>query len=841
MFALVLAVVILPLWTTANKSYVTPTPATRSIGHMSALLREYSDRNMSLKLEAFYPTGFDEELIKSLHWGNDKKHVFLVIVKVNPTTHEGDVGLVIFPKYLLSPYHFKAEHRAPFPAGRFGFLSHPVTPDVSFFDSSFAPYLTTQHLVAFTTFPPNPLVWHLERAETAATAERPFGVSLLPARPTVPKNTILEHKAHFATWDALARHTFFSAEAIITNSTLRIHVPLFGSVWPIRYWATGSVLLTSDSGRVEVNIGVGFMSSLISLSSGLPIELIVVPHTVKLNAVTSDTTWFQLNPPGPDPGPSYRVYLLGRGLDMNFSKHATVDICAYPEESLDYRYHLSMAHTEALRMTTKADQHDINEESYYHIAARIATSIFALSEMGRTTEYFLLDEIVDVQYQLKFLNYILMRIGAGAHPNTISGTLDLIFADPSQLHDELSLLFGQVKPANVDYFISYDEARDQLKTAYALSRGQDHVNALSLARRVIMSIYKGLLVKQNLNATERQALFFASMILLNFREGLENSSRVLDGRTTLLLMTSMCTAAHATQAALNIQEGLAYLNPSKHMFTIPNVYSPCMGSLRTDLTEEIHVMNLLSAIPTRPGLNEVLHTQLDESEIFDAAFKTMMIFTTWTAKDLHILHTHVPEVFTCQDAAARNGEYVLILPAVQGHSYVITRNKPQRGLVYSLADVDVYNPISVVYLSKDTCVSEHGVIETVALPHPDNLKECLYCGSVFLRYLTTGAIMDIIIIDSKDTERQLAAMGNSTIPPFNPDMHGDDSKAVLLFPNGTVVTLLGFERRQAIRMSGQYLGASLGGAFLAVVGFGIIGWMLCGNSRLREYNKIPLT
>lgn len=58
-----------------------------------------------------------------------------------------------------------------------------------------------------------------------------------------------------------------------------------------------------------------------------------------------------------------------------FSKHATVDICAYPEESLDYRYHLSMAHTEALRMTTKADQHDINEESYYHIAARIATSI----------------------------------------------------------------------------------------------------------------------------------------------------------------------------------------------------------------------------------------------------------------------------------------------------------------------------------------------------------------------------------------------------------------------------------------------------------------------------------
>lgn len=48
-----------------------------------------------------------------------------------------------------------------------------------------------------------------ERAETAATAERPFGVSLLPARPTVPKNTILEHKAHFATWDALARHTFF--------------------------------------------------------------------------------------------------------------------------------------------------------------------------------------------------------------------------------------------------------------------------------------------------------------------------------------------------------------------------------------------------------------------------------------------------------------------------------------------------------------------------------------------------------------------------------------------------------------------------------------------------------
>lgn len=157
MFALVLAVVILPLWTTANKSYVTPTPATRSIGHMSALLREYSDRNMSLKLEAFYPTGFDEELIKSLHWGNDRKHVFLVIVKVNPTTHEGDVGLVIFPKYLLSPYHFKAEHRAPFPAGRFGFLSHPVTPDVSFFDSSFAPYLTTQHLVAFTTFPPNPL------------------------------------------------------------------------------------------------------------------------------------------------------------------------------------------------------------------------------------------------------------------------------------------------------------------------------------------------------------------------------------------------------------------------------------------------------------------------------------------------------------------------------------------------------------------------------------------------------------------------------------------------------------------------------------------------------------
>ncbi|AAG27211.1 glycoprotein H [Cercopithecine alphaherpesvirus 9] len=816
-------------------------------GHMSAMLRDYSHRNISLKLDAYYPTNFNENYVKSLQWGDDKDYIFFVTVKMEPLTYKGDVDLVIFPRMLLNrPTKLKSPPRAPFVAGRFGLLSHPVSTDINFFEfGQFAPYLTTQHLIDFSVLPSNFYMWRFDRSDSTATAEEPFGISLLPTRPTAPRDVVLEKKVHIHTWEMLNTHMFFSTEVMLNNATLKTHVPLFASVWPIQYWETISVLLASNTGRIEINVGVGFLSVLISLEFGSPIEILVVPHTVNLAAITSNTkAWFQYNPPGPDPGPTYQVHILGRGVHDNedFSYDLISTMAAYPEESLDYRYHLSMANFEVLKMflQPKRSLHE-SVYHYYRIAARLATAIFALCEMGRNTEYFLLDEVVDLNSNIQLLTDILMQICAGANSNTILINTDLNIYNSKQLYEETLYLFkNPYKQITLDFTVT-ETAVNVLKTLYAFSNNSASTEVLLFLNNVLTAQYRESLFNHELNVTNRQALFLSMALLLKYKHshGI-NVSYVTQFRRALLMMTSMCTSLHATQDSLNLQQAFAMYDFTTIPFSLINEFSPCMASLRRDLIEEPHVMDIIASVSTKPALSSWIHKHMTERELLDFTYQTVFMFNNWTTPDINTLQDLFPELFTCNDNSILNGDYVLILPAGIGYSYIITRQKAVRGLIYSLSNVDVYNPITVTYVNVHTCVEEHGLIETVALPHPDNLKECLYCGSVFLRYLTTGTIMDVIIIDDKDTERQLAALENSTVTAFNPDVHGDNSKAVLLFPNGTIVSLLGFERAQGITVSGQYIGASFGGAFLALIAFAGIGWMLCGSPRNIEYTAVPL-
>lgn len=81
------------------------------------------------------------------------------------------------------------------------------------------------------------------------------------------------------------------------------------------------------------------------------------------------------------------------------------EVAAYPEESLDYRYHLSLANLDTLAMLAELSSGKSTDVSYYmyRIVARLAVATFSLAEVIRLSDYMLLQEAIDVDMNLRLI------------------------------------------------------------------------------------------------------------------------------------------------------------------------------------------------------------------------------------------------------------------------------------------------------------------------------------------------------------------------------------------------------------------------------------------------------
>ncbi|QYL35232.1 envelope glycoprotein H [Equid alphaherpesvirus 4] len=720
-----------------------------------------------------------------------------------------------------------------------------------FFNDNLEPFLMTKNLLEFEVLPDNYITgWTFERSKTVATKGNPVGVVLSPPR-TSPdvNNTIRDDgtpKQHLSIID---EHTTFVLDLQNFTKTLTYISP-FAAVWPITAFHAGITVMGCDTTQAIAYLGNGFMGLQISSVNNPPLEMIVAPNDVRARIVNRLPPRRRLEPPGPYAGPIYKVYVLSDGnfyLGHGMSKISR-EVAAYPEESLDYRYHLSLANLDTLAMLAELSSGKSKDVSYYlyRIIARLAVATFSLAEVIRLSDYMLLQEAIDVDINLRLIVPLVMKYAAG-------GTADSSYTSSDVAMDQFEVAQAQIEKIVADINIENElrkpmyEHRSLLKSVYAYSR-KPLPNAVSFANRLITAMYKEA-IKDRItwNSTMREVLFFAvgaaagSHVILTDGPDLglhahKDSLMFLSlNRNILLLCTAMCTASHAVSAGVKLEEVMAGLIAGGVQFSLLEVFSPCMASARFDLAEEEHVLDLLSVIP--PRLYTDLNTGLEDdgTTIHSYGRSANGILNSRIAYNFDAVRVFTPELASC---STKLPKVLVVLPLASNRSYVITRTAPNIGLTYSLDGVNIAKPIVISYITYGNCQVSRATIRSVYLDHPGHTQSCVYCGSVFMRYMASGAIMDLIYIDDKDVELQLVAGENSTIPAFNPKLYTPSMNALLMFPNGTVTLMSAFASYSAFKIPSTYLWASIGGLLLAILILYVIVKMLCGGVINNDYSLL---
>ncbi|AVT50688.1 envelope glycoprotein H [Cervid alphaherpesvirus 1] len=723
------------------------------------------------------------------------------------------------------------------PGGAPDVRSHP-----GLFGAAFSwSYLQTRHLVDYDLVPSRPLQdWYFPRARPRAGAARP---------PPAPRGTPAGRAATFDVNDVLAggaEHFFLPVRA--DRSQRERHVADFAAVWPVSYVPAGQAVLGCERAAVRLAVGVGFLGVSVTSRDLSPLELMVAPADADVRMITAFNGRGPFPPPGPAPGPLRRAYVLGYGSSrLDSHMYSTMrEVASYADEPADFRAHLAAAHREAFLMLREAaaaarrgpDAAPAPDAAYhaYRVAARLGLALAALTEGALADGYVLAEELVDLDYHLKLLSRVLLGAGLGcaAGGHVRLRALAQLPA-PRELHPDAFI------PEPAGAALESVVARGhRLRAVYAFAGPDAPLAARLLARGVVSDLYDAFL-RGELAWTPpaRRALFFAVAA-----SAFPADERALElARDVARKCTSMCTAGHATAAALDLEEAYARVAggaAGAAGFELLDVFSPCMASLRLDLLEETHVLDVLSVVPARAALDAWLEAQPSAAAANLSAAALGMLGRGALFGPAHAAAL-APELFAAPCGGWRAGTAVAIVPVAPNASYVLTRAHPRRGLTYTLQGVDVANPLLVTFVRGASCVSASGAVEARSLAVPGPLDACAYCGSVFVRYLPSGAVMDVALIADKRAELEFSRGANSSMPVFNPRLHSGRSRALLLFPNGTVVSVLAFAGHEAPSFSPAYVWASAGGAVLAGGTLFAIAKMLCGSVPLAHgYSAVPV-
>ncbi|AIQ80829.1 envelope glycoprotein H [Bovine herpesvirus type 1.2 strain SP1777] len=703
-------------------------------------------------------------------------------------------------------------------------------------------YLQTRHLVDYDLVPSRPLQdWYFLQARAESDAARP------PPAPRVTP-TPAGRVAAFDINDVLAsgpEHFFVPVRA--DRERRERHVADFAAVWPVSYVPAGRAVLSCERAAARLAVGLGFLSVSVTSRDLLPLEFMVAPADANVRMITAFNGGGAFPPPGPAAGPQRRAYVIGYGSSrLDSHMYLTMrEVASYADEPADFRAHLTAAHREAFLMLREAaaarrgpSAGPAPNAAYhaYRVAARLGLALSALTEGALADGYVLAEELVDLDYHLKLLSRVLLGAGLGCAANgRVRARTIAQLAVPRELRPDAFI----PEPAGAALESVVARGR-KLRAVYAFSGPDAPLAARLLAHGVVSDLYDAFLRGElTWGPPTRHALFFAVAA-----SAFPADAQALElARDVTRKCTAMCTAGHATAAALDLEEIYAHVGGGAGGdagFELLDAFSPCMASFRLDLLEEAHVLDVLSAVPARAALDAWLEAQPAAAAPNLSAAALGMLGRGGLFGPAHAAAL-APELFAAPCGGWGAGAAVAIVPVAPNASYVITRAHPRRGLTYTLQGIDVANPLLVTFVRGTSCVSASGAVEARRLAVPGPLDACAYCGSVFVRYLPSGAVMDIVLIADKRAEIEFSRGVNSSMPVFNPRLHSGRSRAMLLFPNGTVVSVLAFAGHEAPTFSPAYVWASVGGALVAGTTIYAIAKMLCSSVPLaRGYSSVPV-
>ncbi|AQM74702.1 envelope glycoprotein H [Bovine alphaherpesvirus 5] len=729
----------------------------------------------------------------------------------------------------------------------------PDTPDVQshpgLFGVAFSwSYLQTRHLVDYDLVPSRPLQdWYFPGARSVAPGVKARGDAAHLPRAPRPAPTPVGRAAAFDVNDVLAggaEHFFVPARA--DRKRRERHVADFAAVWPVSYVPTGRATLSCERAAVRLEVGLGFLSVSTTSRDIPPLEFMVTPADADVRMITAFNGGGVFPPPGPAPGPRRRAYVIGYGSSrLDSHMYSTMrEVASYADEPADFRAHLAAAHREAFLMLREAaaarrgpGPGPAPDAAYhaYRVAARLGLALSALTEDALAAGYVLAEELIDLDYHLKLLARVLLGAGLGcAAEGRVRARTIAQLAAPRELRPDAFI----PEPAGAALESVVARGR-KLRAVYAFSGPDAPPAARRLAHGVVSDLYDAFLRGELAwRPPARHALFFAVAA-----SAFPADAQALElARDVARKCTAMCTAGHATAAALDLEEAYARAGAPGAAgadFELLDAFSPCMASFRLDLLEEAHVLDVLSAVPARAALDAWLEARPAAAAPNLSAAALGMLGRGALFGRAHAAAL-APELFAAPCGGWGAGAAVAIVPVAPNASYVLTRAHPRRGLTYTLQGIDVANPLLVTFVRGASCVSASGAVEARRLPVPGPLDACAYCGSVFVRYLPSGAVMDIVLIADKRAEVEFARGANSSMPVFNPRLHSGRSRALLLFPNGTVVSVLAFAGHEAPSFSPAYVWASVAGALVAGATMFVITKMLCSSVPIaRGYSAVP--
>nr|ALL25913.1 envelope glycoprotein H [Canid alphaherpesvirus 1] len=763
-------------------------------------------KNLSLSNDFSYSSNVNITTIENLFSYNNK-FVFFFIFNKDSKRENGN--LFLFPNFIFKSN--KTENN-------YNIKSQPSVKTINgfFFNPYINLYLSSKYLIDFGVIPESSIQdWYFPRSIQTSTEQNPFGFILSPKR-HVPNNGFFnKHKNLYK--DGLLNDIMY----VNLNSfsiPRKTYIPIYESTWPFDISLFESTLIQNENFCINITIGKEFMGMSITSSKYPPLEMITTPHDANVEMITRYKASMMLDPPGPSEGPLYKVFIIGYGTSKTDSNMYKImqTIASYPEESLDYRYHLSMANFEVCFLLTyerKFLTNKMDMEYFYKIFSRLSTALFSLSEMVRLSKYILNDEIIDIDFNINILTNIIVNhkmFKLSKQLITSSQVNILLESSRENIVNNLNTF------ENYNLIFKNDELKIKyLKAVYTYLEIPTE-KSLIISRDIINTLYNNSLYETiDWNVTSRKSLFLATSLLLL------KTQNIVELRKIILQCTSMCTSDHAISIEWSLENILNAKNNFKKQFSITDMFSPCMTSTRYDLIEDLHIVDLISVIPNNENFKN----------LFSMGHKAASVVNSNILFGSNKIKMLIPELFICKIDI--NFKFLAILPLNNNNSYIITRKILNRGLTYNVNGIDIANPIFISYINSSNCLYSSVEILPLNLINPKNSKECLYCGSVIMRYLSSGVIIDLLYINDKEAETQLAAGVNSTIPSFNPLSYPVNLKTLLLFPNGTIVTINSITSHEQIKFSNTFIVISIVGIIItSFVVYGIFK-MLCSFSYVK--------
>ncbi|QOD40197.1 glycoprotein H [Macropodid alphaherpesvirus 2] len=652
----------------------------------------------------------------------------------------------------------------------------------------------------------------LPRGVNTATPNHPYGQKHIPIAPP-PFNRMTPILLSLTSSAIInATNTWFNGAQLLRPPHRRIYKSSSTATWPIVIWDIGAFTLKCDAAFTHARYGHDFMGLTISMHDSQPVEIFVTPDDVEILSISR--LWFgaQISLPGPEAGPNYRVFwsspITPQKNEALFQ--ALRDAVAYPEESGDYIYPITKAYVTIFEHARAGFAPPPQPTLFWRLSSLLATSGFNFINTVRELGSIRVSDFLNYFSHLRILSRFAAQAAGCATPSpTINPE---IFDGPTftELRKKLHVVLKEMMN-DEDHRSAYVRAH---QLAFALGDLESYNIVAESALQTVRTLYKKFLSGDPLTSVAvRRALFFAGAVLL-LPLGHDNPTAEQRERTrqSLMLHTAMCTADVIAHTDAAIQAAMDQADPDRANFLWDFEHaSPCMNSMRFDITEETFLFDTLATIPRS---NISTQTILEETAGVVAALSPRAYHS-----DLIRAFISEASMQCLSQIQNRDVDAHVLIPITSNSSYIVTKSPVSQGIHYTLDGVDVKNPLFLTYFTP-ACVEQTQQIESKRLVRVESSTDIGLVGSVFLRYTPAGEVTSVILVDTPETQRQLV-----DDPQANTDLFGSDmpSTALLLFPNGTVVHLLSFDTVAIADIPAHVIFASVVGVVLALLAlYGIV-------------------